>query len=353
MLMNSAEPRPHEDNKQLSFIKAAAEEMREMVNDLLDLAKVEAGKITISPTEFDLDFVFRALRGMFRPLLQTDDTLLIFDDTSAVPSIYSDEAKVSQILRNFISNALKFTEKGEIHVWAKLADDGLRISVSDTGIGVSPEYVKTIFDEYSQVEGPLQKRVKGTGLGLPLCKKFAELLGGAIEVESELGKGSTFTLVLPTKYEAQRRFAGSIGVGNEPKLPKLLIVDDMEIDRYLLIHLLKSGGNYNILQASDGRTGLDLALSELPDMIFLDLNMPKLDGFGVLAALRENFSTAKIPVVIVTTRVLSQADLNSLKEMSLTVLSKEALSSAEKVLLELLPNARIEVVAASGEIQNA
>ncbi|MEO7653018.1 MAG: ATP-binding protein, partial [Bryobacteraceae bacterium] len=343
MLMTRQDPRPSEENKQLAFIKTAAEVMREMVNDLLDLAKVEAGKLSVAPGEFDLDFVFGALRGMFRPLLE-NDTNLIFDDTSAVPRIYSDETKVLQILRNFTSNALKFTENGVVRVWAALENDKLRISVSDTGIGISPADLPGIFDEFSQVNHPLQRRVKGTGLGLPLCKKLADLLGGNIEVESEVGKGSTFTLVLPSKYEAEKRFGAAPDAIAQPKLPKLLIIDDMEIDRYLLSHLLKNGGNYDLLQAVDGPTGLDSAFRERPDMIFLDVNLPGMDGFHVLSTLKQDSVTAEIPVVIVTARTLTKEELIRLEESALAVLSKEALSAAEKITMYPGPPARIEIL---------
>ena len=146
LLQGGKTAREGEEGKQLNFIRQAAEEMREMVNDLLDLAKVEAGKVTIEASEFGLDFVFGALRGIFRPLLATDDVVLIFDDTSAVPSIYSDEGKVSQILRNFISNALKFTEHGQVRVWAELQGQIVRISVRDTGIGIAPEHMARILE---------------------------------------------------------------------------------------------------------------------------------------------------------------------------------------------------------------
>ena len=194
-------PLTEEQTRQVAFVRKAAEDLSELVNDLLDLAKVEAGKIVIRPVEFDVPHLFGALRGMLRPLLLTSSLSLVFEDAPEVPAIQSDEAKVSQILRNFISNALKFTEAGEIRVSARLVGpDSVVFAVSDTGIGIAAEDLERIFEEFSQLDSPVQRRVRGTGLGLPLTRKLAALLGGRVTVESTPGQGSTFSLVLPLVY---------------------------------------------------------------------------------------------------------------------------------------------------------
>src|SRR5262249_41745171 len=146
--------------------------------------------------------LFGALRGMLRPLLVSDSIDLVFEQPNDLPPLYTDEGKISQILRNFVSNALKFTEKGEVRVSAKLlpGEDMIAFSVTDTGIGIAAKDKERIFQEFSQIESPIQRKVKGTGLGLPLCRKLAELLGGSISVESELGVGSTFTAKIPILY---------------------------------------------------------------------------------------------------------------------------------------------------------
>src|SRR6202011_3637606 len=156
--------------------------LTDLVDDLLDLAKVEAGKTVVAPIEFTAQDLFGALRGMLRPLLVGDGVSLVFDDAGDVPPLDTDEGKVSQILRNFISNALKFTERGEVRVSAA-ADpeaDTITFTVRDTGI--EHDNLELIFQEFGQVAHRLQSRVKGTGLGLPLSKKLAELLGGRIAV---------------------------------------------------------------------------------------------------------------------------------------------------------------------------
>lgn len=192
-----------EQEKQVSFIQKAAGDLAELVSDLLDLAKIEAGKTTIRPSEVDVATLFGTLRGMLRPILLNEVVDLVFDVPTDFPPLFTDEGKVAQILRNFISNALKFTERGEVRVSAKLAPEGDSVvfAVADTGIGIAQEDLHAIFEEFTQLDNPLQRRVKGTGLGLPLCKKLATLLGGHVAVHSELGVGSTFFVTLPIRYQ--------------------------------------------------------------------------------------------------------------------------------------------------------
>jgi signal transduction histidine kinase len=187
------------------FIESAANDLSELVNDLLDLAKIEAGKVEVQVAPVVVDNMFSALKGMLRPLVDEGRVVLEFEPADAVAPFDSDEGKISQVLRNFISNALKFTEQGSVTVAARddLATDEIVFTVTDTGIGISPENLQLIFEEFSQIEHPLQRRSKGTGLGLPLCRKLAALLGGRVEVASEAGAGSTFTLVLPRRLPVQ------------------------------------------------------------------------------------------------------------------------------------------------------
>jgi signal transduction histidine kinase len=191
-----------EQERQVTFIRKAAEDLAEIVNDLLDLAKIEAGKIEIRPEPFEVTNLFSALRGMLRPLLVGNTVDLVFDDASALPTLFTDEAKIAQIVRNFVSNALKFTERGEVRVSAKLSTDGRSVtfSVTDTGIGIADDDQQLIFEEFGQVEHPLQQHVKGTGLGLPLCSKLCTLLGGWIDLTSVPGKGSTFAATIPCRF---------------------------------------------------------------------------------------------------------------------------------------------------------
>jgi signal transduction histidine kinase len=193
-------PLTAEQERQVKFVQDSAAELTEMVNDLLDLAKIEAGRVTISPAWFEMVDLFAALRGMFKPILTSDSVKLVMDEPVDVPRVYTDDKKLSQVLRNFISNALKFTHEGEVHVTARSDGQTVTFSVSDTGIGIAPEHHAAIFEDFVQVDSPIQKRLRGTGLGLSLCKKIAELLGGGVAVQSELGKGSTFSVTIPVRY---------------------------------------------------------------------------------------------------------------------------------------------------------
>lgn len=200
-------PLTDEQEKQMRFIQSSTEELTEMVNDLLDLAKVEAGRITVSPAWFQLVDLFSALRGMFKPILTSESVNLIFDDAIGVPAIYNDNSKVAQILRNLISNALKFTTEGEVRVSARCEGDSMVVfNVKDTGIGIAKELQGALFQDFVQIDSSIQRRLRGTGLGLSLSKKLATILGGDLAVESELGEGSTFSLKLPiTIPEGERQ----------------------------------------------------------------------------------------------------------------------------------------------------
>jgi signal transduction histidine kinase len=188
-----------EQERQVSFIATAAADLSELVNDLLDLAKIEAGRVQVDVEPVVVENLFRALKGMLRPLVDEARVELVFEPSGVVEPLFSDEGKISQILRNFISNALKFTEQGSVLVFAAHDPeaDTIAFAVADTGIGISHDNLQLIFEEFSQIEHPLQRRSKGTGLGLPLCRKLAELLGGRVDVASTVGVGSTFTLTLP------------------------------------------------------------------------------------------------------------------------------------------------------------
>ncbi len=188
-----------EQERQVRMIRSAATTLTEMVNDLLDLARIEAGKSVLRLSDFSVAELLATIRGMLRPLITSDTVALVVDPADPAWRIYSDEGRVAQVLRNLVSNAVKFTESGEIRIGATYEADADRFTfaVSDTGIGIAPEHMETIFEEYVQVDSLLQRRATGTGLGLPLSRKLAALLGGTLSAESRPGEGSTFRLALP------------------------------------------------------------------------------------------------------------------------------------------------------------
>jgi signal transduction histidine kinase/CheY-like chemotaxis protein len=267
-----------EQEKQVSFIAKASDDLTELVNDLLDLAKIEAGKIEVRPATFDAAELFSALRGMLRPLLVTDTVELEFEEPDELPVLFTDESKVSQILRNFISNALKFTERGSVRVSARAADEGRSIlfAVADTGIGIALEDREMVFEEFTQVPSALQRRVKGTGLGLPLCRKLASLLGGDVWLESEPGKGSTFFARIPANFQAVMSPAQPQPAAPERLFPQgqwVLVVEDDDATRLIYEKFLK-GSEFEVVTVrtlSEARTAL---AKHRPFAVILDILLP-------------------------------------------------------------------------------
>ncbi len=188
---------------QVTLIRSAATTLSDMVNDLLDLARIEAGKTVLRLAKFPVADMLAALRGMLRPLVAADSIALTIDYPESDWTMCSDEGKVSQVLRNLVSNAVKFTQRGEIRLTTELdPDDQMIFTVRDTGIGIAPDDLDRIFEEYTQIEHALQHRTVGSGLGLPLSRKLATLLGGSLTASSVPGEGSVFTLRIPRLFSA-------------------------------------------------------------------------------------------------------------------------------------------------------
>ena len=292
-----------EQERQVRYICNSAKDLTELVNDLLDLAKVEAGKVTLRPSTFNVTSLFAALRGMLRPLLsQNSSVVLTFEDGDSIPELYSDEAKVSQILRNFISNALKFTERGEVRVSAALGENGTVIfSVADTGIGIAAEDQERIFQEWTQIEGKLQRTVKGTGLGLPLSKKFAQLLGGDVSVKSEPALGSTFFATIPLN------FAGETEIVSVPELEReldaakspVLIVEDNAETLFIYEKYLK-GTRFQAIPAKSIKEAHQALGSFRPVAIVLDVLLQGEHSWELLQELKRSVPDMNIPVFVVT-----------------------------------------------------
>jgi signal transduction histidine kinase len=305
-----------EQERQVGFIRQAALDLTEMVNDLLDLAKVEAGKTELHITPVDLARLFGALRGIMRPIVASDAVTLVIEEPGEPFIFKSDESKIGQILRNLVSNALKFTERGEVRVRSRISGPWLEISVIDSGIGIAPENQDRIFQEFAQIDSPIQGRVKGTGLGLPLSRKLATLLGGELTVESKLGEGSRFTLKLPVA-----EMHGKRDEDVRPLPDSILIVDDDEMARYLVRHRLR-GTRHRIIEASGGVEGAERARFERPALILLDVVMPDRNGFDVIEELKSDPATREIPVIIHTSLGLNELDFERLGQRHAAILRK-------------------------------
>ncbi|HZP23488.1 MAG TPA: ATP-binding protein [Terriglobales bacterium] len=435
-----------EQDKQVRYIESSARDLQEMVNDLLDIAKVEAGKIKIRVKEFEVQELFSALKGMLKPLLADNTAVdLVFEDPVGLAPLHTDEGKVSQIVRNLISNALKFTPRGSVTVCARRGS-GNRIifEVADTGIGIPAEYHETIFQEFSQIENPLQDRHRGTGLGLPLCRNLATLLGGRLWLESRPGAGSRFFVEIPAVYLGEAKLktgplpspefhrapvllleddeetglvfesllrdtgfqavvaneisqaeewlqrhtpvaiVSDIYIGDNtayeflagvrrsnPTLPlimtsayasapealaqgadlflpkpleresllrelhrltsrgatrRLLIVDDNEVSRYILREILDQPW-LRLSEAGSGGEALRLIAESAPDAVILDLLMPDVSGLEILRRLRQSPDTNNLPVLIYTSKSLSEAERKELASLRTSVVRKEDVSA--------------------------
>lgn len=325
-----------EQEKQVNYIREASEGLLELVNDLLDLAKVEAGKVSVNAAPFSAEELLSGLRGMFRPIMMNNAVELIVDLAGSGFDLHTDQAKLGQILRNLVSNSVKFTEQGTITVKAALdTNDLVRFSVTDTGIGVDPAFAEAIFDDFSQIESPLQRQQKGTGLGLPLSRKLARLLGGDLWFETRVGQGSAFHFVVPRVYTGGQDgvlFANkSSAVAPVPETPaagaahrfRVLVIDDDEPSRYVLKTLVSRQFDAQFDEASNGKLGLERIRSWDPDLVFLDLSMPELDGLEVLRSVRAIDGRIDLPIIINTARKLSPEEKQLLEQEATAVLSKE------------------------------
>jgi len=296
-----------EENGYLEIIERNGKHLLSLINDILDLSKIEAGKMDLHPTRFSLaatiDHVVESLGPVAREKGIALDTKLPKD----LPMIESDEAKVHQILENIIANAVKYTEKGGVCVSVSQHRNHIDIRVEDTGIGISTKDLSTVFEEFRQADGTTTRKFEGTGLGLSIAHKAARLLGGDVKVSSVIGQGSVFTVQIPVRCPSEASpppAAAAAGPAQPDPSPDhrgdtILIVDDDPEMRRLLAHAFQGEG-YPTLTAATGREALELARTRQPLAITLDIIMPDMDGWEVLVRLKENPDTAAIPVIIVS-----------------------------------------------------
>lgn len=318
-------------------IYSAGNDLLNLINDILDISKVEAGKLDVRPETTSVQRLADSLRVMFQPLAANKGLEFhVRVDEQAPVSLFTDRQRVEQIVKNLLSNALKFTERGQVSLTVSRAgEQGIAFSVKDSGIGIAPDQQQIIFEAFRQADGTTSRRYGGTGLGLSISRDLAALLGGSISVSSALGQGSTFTLVLPEHYEP-----GAVPVQGEPKIVAhtppsaatapmappapvatpiatrspsfpddreqgspdkrciLVIEDEPSFARILydLAHEL----NYRCLVAHGADEGFDLAEQFLPDAILLDMRLPDHSGLTVLQRLKEQAATRHIPVHVIS-----------------------------------------------------
>ncbi|WP_433065590.1 ATP-binding protein [Dactylosporangium sp. CS-033363] len=321
-----SEPLTGEQTHQLELVQGSAADLLARVNDLLDLAKAESGRIEPNWAPVDLTAVFGQLRGTLRPLARPEVDLEVEEPPAG--ALVSDELLLTQILRNLLTNALKFTDRGSVGMSGWVDGDRLYIAVADTGIGIPFAEQSRVFEEFHQVRGARQ--AGGTGLGLPYARRLATLLGGALTMVSEPGEGSTFTLSLPTRPAVPDD--AHEGEGPLPQVARALVVDDDPAARHLLRQLL-AGIADQVSEAADVRSGLAIAVREHPSVIFLDLRMPGGDGTQMLADLAALPDVAGIPVFVVTAADVSDFAPHELAHAR-SVLAKEAVT--RRAVVELV-----------------
>jgi signal transduction histidine kinase/CheY-like chemotaxis protein len=282
----------------LAKIRDAGRHLLGLINDILDLSKIEAGKMDLYLEEVDLAGLVEEVRSIVEPLAAANANRLEIVCPGTLGRLYTDRTKLKQSLLNLLSNAGKFTHEGRVRLEVRPAAGEISFLVSDTGIGMTEEQQSRLFQAFSQAELSTTRQYGGTGLGLAITKHFCELLGGRIAVESTSGRGSTFTITLPDRSHAVAAAAAATPEGAE-HAALVMVVDDDPNARDLLAATVRREG-YRVIEATDGESALALAREWHPDVVTLDVLMPRMDGWAVLTALKSDPDLAEIPVIIVT-----------------------------------------------------
>jgi len=329
---------PNPAKKQFQLMRRNVQRLQRLINQLLDLSKVEAGKMKLVATSGDIVKAVRTMVLAFSSLAESKDIDLKFDSSRDRIMAYLDPEKFEKIISNLLSNALKFTPEGGSVAVAVSSGDCVKIMVSDTGPGISADQLPHIFERFYQLDGSNTREQEGTGIGLALTKEFVELHHGEIRVDSEVGKGTTFTVSLPLgrKHLSDDEIAENADVERRPFVseqesvladekdpwmetgdnsedghPVVLIVEDNhDMRRYISDSLADS---YNILQAKDGQSGLQMAITEMPDLIVSDVMMPEMDGFALCEKLKTDERTSHIPVILLTARASRGSKIEGLE----------------------------------------
>ncbi|MCF7912292.1 MAG: response regulator [Candidatus Cloacimonetes bacterium] len=312
-----------EEQKYLAIIERNGRRLLEQINDILDLSKIEAGKVDLIYSKVSVNTVLENICDLMKPLADQKETEIRLELFETQLEIETDEKRLYQILQNIIGNAVKFTETGYVHVSAGVEDHKVKIMIKDTGIGIAPENLAYIFEEFRQIDGSNSRNYEGTGLGLAISSKLVKLLGGYIEVDSELGMGTTFTVMIPVqgsgdikevfyKYEMPLELK-EIDDSEETAATRLLVVEDNESVIIQMSNLLERKG-YIVAIARNGREALEYVQHTIPDGIILDLMMPEIDGFEVLEKIRSTKVTQHLPVLILTAKDLDKNDMARLSE---------------------------------------
>ena len=297
-------------------VHSAGQDLLALINEILDLSKVEAGKMPINPQNISLVDVKEALEQTFRPIAKHKHLDFAVEVQRHVPrEIFTDENRLLQVLKNLLSNALKFTERGQVQMAVSAHEGRIAFTVTDTGIGISVDQQKLIFEAFQQADGTTSRKYGGTGLGLTISREIARLLGGAIEVESSPGRGSRFTLTLPQTYlglsDGPQTFATEQRQSVTPLPPDanfvgctVLVIDDDVRNIFALTSILKNRGMH-VFFAENGRQGIEILKSNPEtDVILMDTMMPEMDGLEATRLIRRIPEFARLPIISLTAKAM-------------------------------------------------
>ena len=301
-------PISEEQKEYLGDILSSSRHLLQLINDVLDLAKVEAGKMTFYPEEIDLDQLVGEVRDILRPLINSKHIHFGNEIDTTLNGVVIDPAKLKQVLYNYLSNAIKFTpEEGQVTIRLRAeGEDAFRLEVEDSGIGIQPENLGRLFVEFQQLDAGMTKQYQGTGLGLALTRRIVEAQGGKVGVHSTPGQGSTFFATLPRiatvmveRDEEEDVAEQMLSLPERPGAPSVLIVEDEPRDRRQLIRAFTDAG-YHVEVAATGTQALAQCRQRPFDVITLDLLLPDLSGWEVLRAIRGEGPNREVPVIVVT-----------------------------------------------------
>ncbi|NUN64448.1 PAS domain S-box protein [Pseudanabaena biceps] len=312
ILKRSDNPQKHREG--LEIIQRSGEHLLTLLNDILDLSKIEAKKLELNPSECDLNKLLQSIIDMFQLQMRAKDVQLIYQPVTTLPNVYGDEKRLRQVLINLLGNAVKFTDRGKVTLTVNAQPSRsqhymIRFAIADTGVGIDLDKLEDIFQPFQQV-GDRARRYSGTGLGLPICQKIVEMMGGQLHVESIVNGGSTFSFEIELAEVPNPTIAPTIDdsraiIGYIGDRRKILIVDDKTENRLVLHDLLVPLG-FIVAEAVDGYDCLKQAQVFTPDLILLDMVMPELDGHGTTTQLRQLPMFAKTAIIMVSASVFNQ-----------------------------------------------
>jgi signal transduction histidine kinase/ActR/RegA family two-component response regulator len=312
-LMLNDEPKK-EHVRYLQTLKKSGENLLGIINDILDVSKMEAGKLEIEYEPVLLQEIFENILTVMEHSANEKQLQLHYTvDDKINFAFFSDPLRLTQIITNLVSNAIKFTAKGSIHFEAKLKNKNtLQLIVSDTGIGIPKDKLKTIFAQYEQVRTKVQKKYKGTGLGLAISKKLVELMNGTIIIKSKINQGTSFVISLPFEKAAMQKSTTTELHQKDTVFLKgktILITDDIEDNRFVIAETLRFfNKDIIVLEAEDGQQALDLLKNNLVDFVVMDLDMPVMNGFEALSEIRKNKKLKHLKVIASTASLITNGE---------------------------------------------